>query len=82
VTITMTTTEWWLTPHAARQMVARDISRSDVIACAEDPEVSYASGHKYPDAAVRETRQRGDVAIIVNVSTKEIVTVLKRGGGW
>lgn len=72
------TQTWWITAHAAKAMLARGFNRNQVLEAAANPEVTYPSGHEYPQWQTRQTRQRGTVAVIVDTERMEIITVLKR----
>lgn len=79
--MTLRRTDWWLIPHAAKMMVERGIPRDSVLDTAENPEQTYVAGGKH-NCTDRMVYQRGDIALIVNTRTKEIITVLFRSESW
>lgn len=70
--------EWWFTRHAAQNMIERGFTRAEVLDCLEDPEVVYCSPRKYRRWEWRHVAQRNNIAVVVDIEHKEIVTVLLR----
>jgi hypothetical protein len=53
----------------------RGITRAEMIAALDTPEVTYQQ-HTY--GPHRQVRQRGRVSVVVNTETKEVITALYR----
>jgi hypothetical protein len=65
---------WILTEHAKLRMQEMGLNRVAVGLVANDPEVTYTQG----DRGWARVAQRGDLAVVFNPNTREILTVLWR----
>lgn len=73
---TWTPGTWWITPHAARSMVDRGFTRRQVLDAATEPHHSYPSSKRHPGYETREVRVRGDVTVVVDLVSRDIITVM------
>lgn len=64
---------WRLTHHARIAAAVRQFPIRDVLLAAQDPDASWNQDYYAPG---REMRCRGDVAVVVHVAARVIVTVL------
>lgn len=64
---------WRLTTHARAAATVRRFDVRDVLLAAQAPEESWSQDYYAPG---REMRCRGDVAVVVHVADRVIVTVL------
>lgn len=64
---------WRLTHHARVEAAIRRFDVRDVLLAAQSPEESWSQDYKAPG---REMRCRGDVAVVVHVPSRTIITVL------
>lgn len=66
---------WRLTHHAQVRMAEHGFSEPEIRAALDLPEVSYTQSD-YGD--LRQVRQQGRVAVVVNQRTHDVITVLFR----
>lgn len=67
------TTGWRLTKHARERARELGYTFAEVVLCADQPELTYTQTDYGPDECVHK---RGDIACVVNLHSRVVVTVL------
>ena len=68
---------WHLTHHALNRAAEGGITRAEMTAALDTPEVTYEQGTYAPH---RQVRQHGRVSVVVNTETGDVITALYRLG--
>lgn len=68
---------WRFTRHARERMKEMGIERREVLATLVTPETTYRGGLGHPPD--RAVALRGRLAVVYQVSTRKVVTILWRG---
>jgi len=63
-------------PHAANRATEIGFTLEEILRCAAEPSQTYCAGHGHPSAY--RVHQLGDIAVVVDPSKREVVTVLLR----
>lgn len=69
---------WTLSHHAAERMVQMDACLEEVLLACARPDVTYPGANGHPGKDHCRTQQHGRIAVIVDPTEKNVVTVLWR----
>lgn len=68
---------WRFTRHARERMKEMKLDRREVQAALKSPEATYRGGLQHPPGRI--VMLKGRIAVVCQIGTREVVTVLWRG---
>lgn len=69
---------YFVTIHAAKQMISREILLREMREVLADPDQTYPMADRYPNHEHRRMVQGGRLGVVVDDSTREVITVVFR----
>lgn len=71
-----TFTDYRMSEHANKRRKEMHLTEATIGQALLDPDCVYPSSKSHPEPDIRMVYQRGDICVVVNESTHQVITVL------